>query len=127
MTAADDADRIYDTARDGGIPGKISLAPIIRGVVDDVVAGVAPALISARFHQTLVRLFGDVCEGLRRENGLNRVALSGGAFQNDILLSGISRTLTQKGFEVYSHRQVPTNDGGISLGQAVAAAARLKK
>ena len=127
MTAADDADRIYDTARDGGIPGKISLAPIIRGVVDDVVAGVAPALISARFHQTLVSLFGDVCEGLRRENGLNRVALSGGAFQNDILLRGITRTLVQKGFEVYSHRQVPTNDGGISLGQAAAAAARLKK
>jgi hydrogenase maturation protein HypF len=127
MTAAHAADGTYDVAWEDGGVRKISLAPIIRGVVDDTAAGVDAALISARFHQTMVRLFSDLCEILRGETGLNRVALSGGVFQNEILLRGLSRALEQRRFEVYSHRRVPTNDGGICLGQAVAAAARLKK
>jgi hydrogenase maturation protein HypF len=58
---------------------------------------------------------------------LNRVVLSGGCFQNATLLRGIIRTLGDQNFEVFAHEQVPTNDGGIALGQAVAAAAMVYK
>jgi hydrogenase maturation protein HypF len=92
-------------------------------VVEDLLQGTAPALISARFHLTLVRLFTDLCDYLRRENGLTRVVLSGGVFQNALLLDGLVRSLEDKKFKVYMHTQVPTNDGGLSLGQAVIAAA----
>jgi hydrogenase maturation protein HypF len=103
----------------------IPSAPLIREVVRDVQAGVAPATISARFHNTLVVLFDRVCRHLRTNTGIDRVALSGGVFQNDRLLSGLTSALEQSGFELLTHRLVPTNDGGISLGQAVVAAAQV--
>jgi hydrogenase maturation protein HypF len=81
------------------------------------------SVISARFHATLVTLFVALCQDLRRAHGLQRVAMSGGVFQNATLLSGLMRALEQQGFEVYTHKQVPANDGGIALGQAVVAAA----
>ena len=101
---------------------KVLLQPIVSGVVRDVEKGLSPATISARFHLTLIRLFADLCEVIRRDSGLSRVALSGGVFQNSILLTGLIQTLTERGFEVFCHRLVPTNDGGISLGQALIAA-----
>ncbi|MEJ2639019.1 MAG: hypothetical protein P8010_05535 [Desulfosarcinaceae bacterium] len=91
--------------------------------MEDVVGGRPPALIAARFHETLIQGLTTLCEALRRETGLDRVALSGGVFQNLRLLEGLLKRLSAAGFTVYSHRQVPTNDGGLSLGQAVAAAA----
>ncbi len=63
-------------------------------------------------------------KSLRSEAGLNRVVLSGGCFQNRLLLTGCLDSLREAGFEVFHHRLVPTNDGGISLGQAVCAGAR---
>ncbi|MEW6671610.1 MAG: carbamoyltransferase HypF [Thermodesulfobacteriota bacterium] len=102
---------------------KVLPAPLVRAVVRDVAAGADLAEISARFHSTLIRLFSDLCGAVRADSGLSRVALSGGVFQNAILLAGLEKALGDKGFEVYSHRQVPANDGGISLGQAVIAAA----
>jgi hydrogenase maturation protein HypF len=63
-------------------------------------------------------------ETLRSEAGLNRVVLSGGCFQNRRLLTGCLVSLRKAGFEVFHHRLVPTNDGGISLGQAVCAGAK---
>ena len=104
---------------------QINPAPIIRGVVADLQQKVAPALISARFHTTLVQLFTQLCIRLRRETDLTRVALSGGVFQNDRLFSGFIESLTREGFTVYTHEKVPANDGGISLGQAVIAAANI--
>ena len=98
---------------------------IIRGVVDDVVAGQAPARIAARFHETLIQGLADLCLALRRETGLDRVALSGGVFQNMRLLEGVLARLAAANFTVYAHSRVPTNDGGLSLGQAVAAAAMM--
>jgi hydrogenase maturation protein HypF len=58
---------------------------------------------------------------------LDRVVLSGGVFQNSILLTGLTRALEERNFQVFSHQQVPTNDGGIALGQAVVAAAMIKR
>jgi hydrogenase maturation protein HypF len=79
--------------------------------------------ISHKFHMTLVHLFSDLCVFLSRETGLDRVVLSGGVFQNAILLSGLSKAIRENGLQVFTHSLVPTNDGGISLGQAVAAGA----
>ena len=102
---------------------RILPAPIIRGVVTDILNKVPIGEISARFHQTLIHLFANLCEVIRSDRGLNRVVLSGGCFQNSILLSGMLRVLQGKKFEVFTHEQVPTNDGGIALGQAFVAAA----
>ncbi len=96
---------------------------LIRQIVDDLLRQVPVATIGGKFHNTLVRLFAELCRELREETGLSRVALSGGVFQNAILLSKMSAALTRQGFTVLSHRIVPTNDGGICLGQAVIAAA----
>ena len=111
----------YEWVREDGF--KILTSPIISGVVKDMLQGIHPSVISGKFHQTLIRLFAHLCEKIRQENGLKRVVLSGGVFQNSILLTGLIRALEEKNFQVYSHAKVPTNDGGISLGQAMIAAA----
>ena len=107
-------------SKDGYI---VLLEPIIRGVVKDMEKGVHPSEISSKFHMTLICLFSELCEVIRKESGLNRVVLSGGVFQNSILLTGLIRKLEKKSFEVFTHHLVPTNDGGISFGQAMVAAA----
>jgi hydrogenase maturation protein HypF len=123
MAAADDADSAYEFAWQDGEPLRILPAPIIRGVVADLRDGIPLPVISAKFHNSLVRMLSDLCTLLRSRRGLNRVVLSGGVFQNARLLGGLVPALASRGFEVFSHRRVPTNDGGIALGQAVIAAA----
>jgi hydrogenase maturation protein HypF len=123
MMAASTAEYAYDWHWSFGTPVQIPTAPIIRAVVEDLLQGTSTALISARFHLSLVRLFTDLCDHLRRDTGLRRVVLSGGVFQNAILLVGLVRALEDNKFKVYTHKQVPTNDGGLSLGQAIIAAA----
>jgi hydrogenase maturation protein HypF len=102
-------------------------ATIIQGVVSDLIEGLGRGTISRRFHNTLVRVFVDACVKLRNGRTLNRVVLSGGVFQNIFLLGELERILAEMGFEVYTHSLLPTNDGGISLGQAVVANAILDK
>jgi hydrogenase maturation protein HypF len=123
MLAADGVDSIYDYQWETGDGYRILPAPIIRGVIRDIKSGVSTAEISAKFHGTLIRLFAHLCEVIRKEHGLDRVVLSGGVFQNSLLLSGLIQALENKHFKVFSHQLVPANDGGIALGQAVAAAA----
>ena len=77
--------------------------------------------ISRRFHLSVVEVFARVCVRLRDDTGLEKVVLGGGVFQNRTLLTEMEARLQREGFEVYSKSLVPTNDGGISLGQAVAA------
>jgi hydrogenase maturation protein HypF len=72
---------------------------------------------------TLIQLFSELCAVIRKERGLNRVVLSGGVFQNSLLFTGLIQALEAKSFQVFTHRLVPANDGSISLGQAVVAAA----
>jgi hydrogenase maturation protein HypF len=122
MAARDETEAVYDCACEGDRPIRILPAPIIRGVVADIGKGTSVSTISGKFHNTLIRLFGDLCDRVRAAHGLKRVVLSGGVFQNARLLTGLARELETKGFEVFSHRLVPTNDGGIALGQAVIAA-----
>jgi hydrogenase maturation protein HypF len=127
MLASESVESCYDYEWETGSIFRIPPAPIIRGVVADIQNRVPPAEIGAKFHNTLVCLFSELCAVVRKESGLNRVVLSGGCFQNATLLSGMIRALQDHRFEVFTHEQVPTNDGGICLGQAVVAAAKFGK
>jgi hydrogenase maturation protein HypF len=98
---------------------------MIKGIVHDLTEGMSSSKISGKFHRTIVRLIIETCEAIRSKDGLNRVVLSGGVFQNILLLSLVIEGLRSLGFDVYTHHLVPTNDGGISLGQAVVAHMRL--
>lgn len=94
---------------------------IIRGVVEDIQKGFPNEQISRRFHLTLQEVLTQACLALRDDLGLEKVVLSGGVFQNRTLLAGLEGHLHFQGFKVYSQSLVPSNDGGIALGQAVAA------
>jgi len=96
-------------------------APLIRAIVADIKRGVDRSVISAKFHNAVAAMVLDVCGIIREREGLNKVVLSGGVFQNVYLLRRSLHLLRRAGFEVYIHRLVPCNDGGISLGQALVA------
>ncbi len=127
MAASGDSDSVYEYEWDTDGAYRILTEPIIRGVVDDVACGIPVGEISSRFHRTLICLFTDLCVVIGKERELDRVVLSGGVFQNSLLLTGLTRALEERNFQVFSHQQVPTNDGGIALGQAVVAAAIAKR
>jgi len=105
----------------------VDIRPIIEQIVTDIQKETKKGLIAHKFHYTLARMFTDICIKLRSERGLTKVALSGGVSQNMTLLSRLTSLLRRNRFKVYTHRMVPANDGGISLGQAVAAYAMEKK
>jgi hydrogenase maturation protein HypF len=92
-----------------------------RKLVADLEQGRAASHISARFHLGLANAILQVCLTLREQHGLLPVALSGGVFQNAFLTENVNQLLKESAFEVLRHRQVPPNDGGLSLGQAVIA------
>jgi hydrogenase maturation protein HypF len=127
MAAGEKTDEIYDYEWTSGDVYRILPGPVIRGIVKDIENGFHICKISSKFHQTLVRLFSDLCETIRKETELKRIVLSGGVFQNSLLLTGLSETLEKKDFKVFTHRLVPANDGGISLGQAVVAATKIAR
>ncbi len=122
-----EADRLYavDLAEKDGRT-VVRTPDIVRGVVEDTLAGVAADRIGSRFHATLAEVIVRTCGRLRDRSGLGRVALSGGVFQNVRLLKLAVEGLRRAGFQVYTHHQVPPNDGGLALGQA-AIAARLRE
>lgn len=94
---------------------------LLAAVTDDVLAARPAGEIAARFHQTMAQSVAAGCARIRETSGVNAVALSGGTFQNRLLLEQTLDLLTRDGFTVYRHRRVPANDGGLSLGQAVLA------
>jgi hydrogenase maturation protein HypF len=94
---------------------------IIRGVVDDLLSGRGTGEISSRFHRTMAEVVVAGCERTRKSEGPAEVALSGGTFQNMLLLDQTVKLLEEKDFMVHKHKRVPANDGGIALGQAVLA------
>ena len=95
--------------------------PLLDAVLTDLRRGVATGIMAARFHNALV----DSIVAVAQAAGERRVALTGGCFQNRLLTERAAERLERAGFEVLLHRQVPPNDGGISLGQVAIAAARL--
>ena len=101
----------------------VDTRPLIRAVAADATHGIPAAIISRRFHTTMVDLIALVCNHIRGSMQLDAVVLSGGVFMNALLSSEAHSRLTGDGFRVYRHRLVPPGDGGISLGQLAIAAA----
>ncbi len=99
----------------------IDSSPVIRAVAGAAKAGQA-GNAALGFHEAVCRMAAEACRRIRDESGVNAVALSGGTFQNGLILSGAVRLLQESGFSVYTNNEVPCNDGGLALGQAYAAA-----
>jgi hydrogenase maturation protein HypF len=99
-------------------PMVVDWAPTLLALLEDLERGVQPGVMAARFHNALVEMIVAVA----RRSGQERVALSGGCFQNMYLLERTVVRLRQAGFQVAWQQRVPPNDGGIALGQIVAAA-----
>jgi len=104
----------------------VLIEPIIKGIVSDLEYGVDVESISSKFHNTIAEIILNMSLKIRKHYRLNRVALSGGVFQNSLLLEKTYVLLDRNDFKVFTHHRVPPNDGGISLGQAVIANERTK-
>ena len=102
----------------------ISLKGLLDGIIQDIQNNVRIAIISARFHNTLIDLVVEQVRRISKAYHLHKVVLSGGCFQNAYLLRNLENKLKQRKFETYAHSTVPCNDGGIALGQLVVAAKR---
>jgi len=124
--ASPEADHIYPYQIARGELLEVGARPLLAALLSDLHAGELPGILAARFHATIAAFTADVCERIRRDTGLNTVALSGGVFQNVLLLGMLWERLSSAGFEVVSHHAVPPNDGGLALGQAAVAARRLQ-
>jgi hydrogenase maturation protein HypF len=107
-----------------GEPFRVAGADLVRQAAGDLLRGTGRGIIAARFHNGVAQLIEQGCVLARERHGLSTVALSGGVFQNLTLLRQAVARLEARGFRVLVHSRVPCNDGGISLGQAVVAAAR---
>jgi hydrogenase maturation protein HypF len=110
----------------GSGPWEVDFRPAIERIAREKAAGARQGWISAKFHNTVADAIAETCRRIRAEGGPGRVCLSGGTFQNMKLLAGTVARLRGLGFETFLHRRVPPNDGGIALGQAAVAAARLE-
>ncbi|MFM7372893.1 MAG: carbamoyltransferase HypF, partial [Sphaerospermopsis kisseleviana] len=102
----------------------IDPAPMWEGILQDLKQQISPSEIAAKFHISLAIVITEIVKQLTQEHKINQVALTGGVFQNRILLEQTTKHLQKLGIEVFTHSIVPANDGGLSLGQAVIAAAR---
>jgi hydrogenase maturation protein HypF len=131
--AAIELEQRADLTERGTYPAAVTEGPalqlhgvdLLRAVVADQQAGVAPEVIATRFHHGLADAIVRVCLILRETTGIDVAALSGGVFQNVLLLERTVASLEQAGFRVLTHSRVPPNDAGISLGQVAVAAATL--
>jgi hydrogenase maturation protein HypF len=110
-----------------GDPMILDLRATICAIAGDLAQRTPPQEISARFHNTLAATIVEVCCRIRSADGLDRVCLSGGTFQNLFLLERTVVELRRRSFAVFLHTLVPANDGGIALGQAVIASEALRR
>ncbi|MBN2280066.1 MAG: carbamoyltransferase HypF [Candidatus Marinimicrobia bacterium] len=99
----------------------IDWEPMIRQLIEDVQLKQNFAVISEKFHRGLTEILYQMVKLARKKTSLNKVVLSGGVFMNSFLLKSLENKLLNDKFSVYTHRKVPTNDGGIALGQLVIA------
>jgi len=100
----------------------IRLAPLFRAIMADIDAGYRPAEVARRFHFSMAQMIAEVCRELGHQTGITIVGLSGGCFQNRLLLEMTTAAIAKEGLSVLTHQQVPPGDGGIALGQAAVAA-----
>ncbi len=99
----------------------VRLVDLLSAIVGDLKQGTSQGRISVKFHNTVARMVNEMCRLIADTTGIRQVALSGGVFQNRLLLRKTVNLLETHGFQVFTHKQVPCNDGGISLGQALVA------
>jgi len=114
----------FDDAQDGS-PLLLPVGAIIRAVREARRAGVPAAEISAMFHRTLIELLARAAGWAAEQQGTRNVVLSGGVFQNELLLGELTKRLQRDNLQPWWPQQVPPGDGGVSLGQAAVAAARM--
>lgn len=129
--AAIEFEALADADEDGAYPfeweqDRVQVRSAVEALIADVLSALPIPTISAKFHNGLAGLALNVCQHLRSTRGIEQIALSGGVWQNITLLRRTLSLLQGHGFVVYIHHQVPTNDGGLSLGQAAIAASRLR-
>ena len=110
-----------------GEPLRFDWRDMIAAMVEDRDTGVETGRIAARFHNTLIEMAVRQCLAAREASGINTAALSGGSFQNMLLMTQLPRRLEAEGFRVLRHRRVSCNDEGLSLGQLMIARAALEK
>jgi hydrogenase maturation protein HypF len=112
-------DRCYAFTIRAGAPARIGWQGVVREIAADAIAGVSAQAIAARFHRGVAKMIAEACTRLRAEGAGNVAGLTGGVFQNALLLRQAIEELHRAGFEVLCHERVPANDGGLALGQAV--------
>jgi hydrogenase maturation protein HypF len=110
----------YCIAAEEGV-GVVRLGDMLSAVIEDFHQDVSKGMISVKFHNTVAQMINEMCRLIADATGIEQVALSGGVFQNRLLLRNTVSLLESNGFRVFTHKQVPCNDGGVSLGQAVIA------
>jgi hydrogenase maturation protein HypF len=109
------------------MPAILDVALMFRAIIGDIRQGASTSLIAYRFHVSIAELLAAACVNARERTGLDIVALSGGVFQNQLLLTKLVQRLEEMAFQVYFNRRVPPNDGGISLGQIAIAATHIQR
>jgi hydrogenase maturation protein HypF len=122
---------IMDDAEKGFYPynveqGVISWKAMIQGIISDLEKGTAIGKIATRFHNTLINTGVDICMQMRDQYHINKVVLSGGSFQNRYLRRMLPQKLREHHFEVFTHQNIPANDGGLALGQLAIAGKKLQ-
>lgn len=108
--------KIKTTKRDGMII--ISQEGLIKGIVDDLARGIDNTTLALKFHESLARMILDVTKKLSRGYNVKKAALSGGVFQNRLLMDKTKRLFNNSGIKLFTHENIPTSDAGISAGQA---------
>ncbi|MCS7138730.1 MAG: Sua5/YciO/YrdC/YwlC family protein, partial [Crenarchaeota archaeon] len=120
MIAVDDIDKSYPFSINGEKEYIVDVSQIISSIIEDMNKHVPTGRISMRFHESIVKLTVDLAETISLEEDVKNVVLSGGVFQNRIISSRVRKMAEERGLSIFYNNLIPTNDGGISLGQAVA-------
>ena len=127
MHIDEDVDDFYSDALPARMAkGALDWRPLIRALVEDVQRSEPVGRMAAHFHRTLAELFIRAAEHAREATGLCRVGLSGGVYQNKYFFEYMVQRLQDEDFDVLTHSQLPTNDGGLALGQIVIANAKIE-
>ncbi len=127
MVADTSDDYLYeDSIAQISAGGDIPTTPLIKEIVQDILDGQSAAVISSRFHRSLAEMFIESVKIAKEKTGINNVGLSGGVYQNVYFFNYLLDRLEKEGFNVITHSEVPTNDGGIALGQVVIADALIE-
>ena len=108
-------------------PWTLDFGATLHAIFDDKRTGVPVSLMAGKFHNTVAAATVRVCRYVRGQRNINRVALSGGVFQNELLLRRTVEKLQAHQFEVFTNQEVPANDGGLALGQAAVACERMRR